>query len=409
MGPTDRFFADLPSFEGFADAVDPARYTDAPLDWCVAITDVRGSTDAIEAGRYKDVNALGASSIVAVLNSARGLDLPYVFGGDGATLLFPQSQREPIESALRGMRDLGRERFDMELRVGVVPVAELVADGFPVRVARYRPSPHIYLAMLSGAGLPEAERRIKHPQEGGRYALPVAPGQADLAGFECRWEPLRSRNGRVLSVLVQALAPTLDARTATYQGVLAELDRVLGDLALANPAHPVTLHIASDPSAFEQEARLRGGRAGVPYLLHKLQARTLAGVGRFLLSTGWRLPGFDGSRYREEVVVNTDFRKFDDTLRLVVDVTDEQAAALQASLQAAQDRGELAFGVHSSEAALMTCLIFNHEGNHVHFVDGADGGYAMAARPLKATLKARTAGGALLSGGGPIKGNGNGV
>jgi len=37
----------------------------------------------------------------------------------------------------------------------------------------------------------------------------------------------------------------------------------------------------------------------------------------------------------------------------------------------------------------MTCLIFNHEGNHVHFVDGADGGYAMAARPLKAALKGR--------------------
>lgn len=76
MGPTDRFYADLPSFEGFADAVDPARYTDAPTDWFVAITDVRGSTDAIEAGRYKDVNALGAASIVAVLNAAPGLDLP---------------------------------------------------------------------------------------------------------------------------------------------------------------------------------------------------------------------------------------------------------------------------------------------------------------------------------------------
>ncbi len=389
MGPTDRFYADLPSFEGFADAVDPARYTDAPTDWFVAITDVRGSTDAIEAGRYKDVNALGAASIVAVLNAAPGLDLPYVFGGDGATLLFPSSHREAIEGALRGMRDLARERFEMELRVGVVSIAELVQAGFPVRVARYRPSPHVCLAMLSGAGLPEAERRIKHPEEGLRYALAEQPGTADLGGFECRWEPLRSRNGLVLSVLVQALAPTPEGRAEVYRGVLAELDRVLGDLAHANPAHPFTLHISSDPTAFEQEARLRGGRAGVPYMLHKLQARTLAGVGRLLLATGWRLPGFDGARYRDEVVVNTDFRKFDDTLRMVVDVSEEQHQALRLTLQAAQDRGELAFGLHSSQSALMTCLIFNHEGNHVHFVDGADGGYAMAARPLKAALKGR--------------------
>lgn len=394
MGPSDSFYADLPSFEGFAQAVDPERYADAPLDWLVAITDVRGSTDAIEAGRYKDVNALGASSIVAVLNAAAGIDLPYVFGGDGATLLFPESRRTAIEVALRGMRDLARERFQMELRVGVVSVAELVAAGHPVRVARYRPSPHVCLAMLSGAGLPEAERLIKHPEEGVRYALPDTPGRADLQGFECRWEPLRSRNGLVLSMLVQALAPTAEQRATIYRQVLAEIDRVLGDLSHANPAHPVSLNIASDPAAFEQEARLRGGRSGVPYMLHKLHARTLAGVGRFLLATGWRLPGFDGSKYRGEVVLNTDFRKFDDTLRMVVDVSEEQHQALRATLQAAQDRGELAYGLHGSQAALMTCLIFNHEGNHVHFVDGDDGGYAMAARPLKATLKARALPGA---------------
>ncbi|MCK6505948.1 DUF3095 domain-containing protein [Myxococcota bacterium] len=387
MASSARFYADLPAIEAFAEVVDPARHAPVPPDWCIALTDVRGSTAAIEAGRYKDVNALGAASIVAVRNAAPELDLPFVFGGDGATLLFPQAVRPAVEGALRGVRALARERFDLELRVGVVPVDQLLDQGHPVRVARYRPSPHVCLAMLSGAGVPEAERRIKDPEQGPALCLD-GPGKADLAGFECRWEPLSSRNGVVLSLLVQAVAPTAEERSATYRAVLADLDALLGDVAHANPAHPVTLHIASAPAAFEQEARLRGGRSGVPYLWHRLQARSLAQVGRLLLATGWRIPGFDGARYRDEVVQNTDFRKFDDTLRMVVDVSEAQHQAIRSALEAAQARGELAFGIHVSSAALMTCLISSHEGDHVHFVDGADGGYAMAARPLKARLKA---------------------
>jgi Protein of unknown function (DUF3095) len=37
----------------------------------------------------------------------------------------------------------------------------------------------------------------------------------------------------------------------------------------------------------------------------------------------------------------------------------------------------------------MTCLVFSLEqSRHVHFIDGADGGYALAALQLKAQLQA---------------------
>jgi hypothetical protein len=31
----------------------------------------------------------------------------------------------------------------------------------------------------------------------------------------------------------------------------------------------------------------------------------------------------------------------------------------------------------------MTCLVFSLAGDHVHFIDGADGGYALAAKQMK--------------------------
>jgi hypothetical protein len=55
-------------------------------------------------------------------------------------------------------------------------------------------------------------------------------------------------------------------------------------------------------------------------------------------------------------------------------------------LQSAADKNELAYGIHRSSSALATCMVKAYEGDHVHFVDGADGGYALAARQLKAQL-----------------------
>jgi len=51
----------------------------------------------------------------------------------------------------------------------------------------------------------------------------------------------------------------------------------------------------------------------------------------------------------------------------------------------------VAYGTHQASAALMTCLVRSYDGDHLHFVDGADGGYALAAKQMKAQLQAREA------------------
>jgi hypothetical protein len=113
-----------------------------------------------------------------------------------------------------------------------------------------------------------------------------------------------------------------------------------------------------------------------------LGLRTLAAHAIF--QTGVRVGGFDPARYRRQLVENTDFRKFDDGLRMTLDCTATLAERIEALLAGAQGSGVARCGVHRQSAALMTCFVPSPtRSDHVHFVDGAMGGYAAAARALK--------------------------
>ncbi len=93
--------------------------------------------------------------------------------------------------------------------------------------------------------------------------------------------------------------------------------------------------------------------------------------------------------YRDELRSNTDFCKYDGILCMVLDVSEDQAALIEAYLEDEQNARRLVHGVHVTDTALMTCLIFSLEqSKHVHFIDGSDGGFAMAAKAFKSRLTA---------------------
>lgn len=73
-------------------------------------------------------------------------------------------------------------------------------------------------------------------------------------------------------------------------------------------------------------------------------------------------------------------------IRMVIDVTPEMHQRVESLLEDYHRRGRLAYGLHVSETALMTCLVKHHKERPVHFIDGGDGGYALAAKGLKARL-----------------------
>ena len=53
-----------------------------------------------------------------------------------------------------------------------------------------------------------------------------------------------------------------------------------------------------------------------------------------------------------------------------------------------QQRGDILYGWHDSDRALMTCFVRSLT-QHAHFIDAGDGGYAKAAAQLKAKWVSR--------------------
>jgi len=72
---------------------------------------------------------------------------------------------------------------------------------------------------------------------------------------------------------------------------------------------------------------------------------------------------------------------------MIVAGTTQNRHQLISWLEAQQDAGHLRFGHHVASHALITCVVFERMGHQIHFVDGARGGYALAARAMKRQAK----------------------
>lgn len=102
----------------------------------------------------------------------------------------------------------------------------------------------------------------------------------------------------------------------------------------------------------------------------------------------WNAGRFNTNRYRQEIVQNAvNFARSGENLCLVFDCPEDRIEALRAYLDQRADKGDLTYGLHISDHAVMTCLVASADDNqHVHFIDGGDGGYTRAATQLKARV-----------------------
>tara|TARA_R110002073_G_scaffold268925_4_gene432097 strand:+ start:1837 stop:3024 length:1188 start_codon:yes stop_codon:yes gene_type:complete len=385
---TERFYAELPSTSDFAAVAELEAYVPVPDDWSVLHSDVVDSTGAIASGRYKDVNLVGAAGITAVLNAAPGLAIPYVFGGDGASLLVPPTAVNAGRDALLALAGLAKTRFGLELRVAALALSEIRSRGSDIAVRKLELSPGNNLALFSGGGLELVDRLVKAPGADNPFRLDAANAEADpdLNGLSCRWEPLRASNGVSLVLMLRASSPEPSAQANVLRQSLATIQGILqADAQSAAPVRPETIRFRWPPRTLWAEAKATAGsRSPWRQYLSLLLETMFQGIAEVFQR---KVGPYDPPAYANELRANTDFRKYDGLLRLVLDVTPQQADAIEAYLASNYQAGTLVYGTHRADSALMTCLVFSLEaGQHVHFIDGADGGFALAAQAFKARL-----------------------
>jgi len=346
-----------------------------PGNWHVLITDVKKSTGAVESGLHETVNLVATGSIVAVLNLAfkANITIPYFFGGDGATFIVPGSILENVLKALLVHQQNTRRNFNIELRVGHVPVTDIYDKGYSLNVSKLRASGLFSIPIVLGDGLAYAEKVIK----GESYSLsPLAlvEEDLDLSGMQCRWDKIKPPDNydEVVSLLV--VARDGKKQNMVFKKVIDRLDSIYGILEKRTPItiSKLKLKATLGKIALEMKTRLGGYR---PVYLFRTWFTTLLGTLYFRTKTG--------RTYLTKLVDMSDTLVIDGKINTVISGTTRQRELLQQALDELETAGEIRYGLFVSKESVMSCYVRNLNEDHVHFVDGSEGGYTRAAGMLK--------------------------
>jgi hypothetical protein len=373
---TENFYQSMAPLRSLQDVMDESLYRPVPDDWLLAVGDIQNSTKAVASGRYADVNFV-ASAMIAALTNLCGT-IPFQFGGDGASALIPPEYAAAARRELARVRGFAALEFKLGLRVGLVGVAEITKRGGRILVGRYEPSPDNSYAQFLGNGVDLAESALK-----GRGDLTdlvtIAAAEDDgtppnLSGLSCRWNPIKPIRGRIVALVTKG---------ADSKALHAALLSITGTDSL-DLGSPENFDSRWPPKHMMLEVRARRGKRSIAWvfvavLLETLLAYVVIGLNR-------RIGKFDPTQYRQEVFSNLIFfSRTGDSFCVVFDCAAGRVSEIRRYLEDCAGRGQLKFGMHEADSALMTCLVGSAvDGQHIHFADGGDGGYTSASIELKA-------------------------
>jgi hypothetical protein len=147
-----------------------------------------------------------------------------------------------------------------------------------------------------------------------------------------------------------------------------------------NPLSLQRLKLLVSTQKMRSEMMARFGRWKWRYFVGEMLKTATA---RVLLRRRARLADFDGAAYLEEVVANADTLTLDGRINTIISGTMAQRKRFISFLDGEEAAGRLLYGHHVASESVMTCYIQAREREHIHFVDGSDGGYTAAASQLK--------------------------
>jgi hypothetical protein len=373
---TDRFYRDLLPVDLAPAQVLAHRqhFHLLPSDWQVVVADIKNSTAAFRQGKYREINLLAASCVITALNLARAkdLDVPFIYGGDGATLAVPPGLAPSIIQNLAALSRLAQKYFKLELRVGSLTVSELETTGHLVKVAKVYIAPGYNQALFLDNGLAYAEALIK---DNPAYQAAPAGGEVhpDLAGLQCRWSAIKGphRGPEIMCLIVYTAEAA--QHDQIYQSVLSEIEKIYGNFAARHPLRGRRLGYHFNWSQFAWESYALFGRFRLGYVL------------KLIAATTWH-KFFPAPNEQHRLLAASDVIKTDGSLKTVIAGPAEHHQALLQYLEAREAAGELKFGHAIVNQSFVTCYVPQAD-KQINFLDGQGGGYIQAATELKLKLK----------------------
>lgn len=376
---TNNFYSDLQVFDdGLINHFSTnERFVSVPKDWHVIITDVKGSTQAIQRGLHQQVNLVATASIISALNIAKqkNIKFPFFFGGDGATLLVPGLIREEVIKALTVYQGNVRQTFELDLRVDEVPVSLLYDKGQTLTISKIKLSSKYMIPVILGEGLLYAdevikERRLEFKEETDKDLL-------NLEGMECRWDAVKppEKTKQVVCLLVKIQSK--GNHGAVYSKLLRAINDVYGSYEERRPISVKGLKLTASLNRFRAENELKFGDSSA-----KRIAKSVLGyaAGKVFLKRK------SGKGYLKSLVELSDTLVFNGMMNTVISGTKQQNRELELKLSELEEAGEIVFGTNTCSESIMSCYVQDRIDNHVHFIDGSEGGYTAAATVLKSKL-----------------------
>lgn len=385
---TNNFYKDLPTIkEDLEDAlVNESFFKSMPNDWHIIVTDIEHSTEEFHKGKYQEMNIISASSVILALNIADkyGIDIPFIYGGDGASIVVPKKILGEVLESLATLRNNAKYNFGLSLRVGSISIENLKVHGYRLKIAKIKVVENYTQSIFLGIGLAEAEKMIKKDKrlqtkkEGENKKL-------NLSGLQCRWNEIQPPYHKK-EILVLIVAPIKRKnQTLTYRKILADIESVYGSFKKRHPISSKEVTHSSDFKTLSKASKVKFGRLNIFYTFYQMAKSFLS---KLYIKSNIKLPIQIHEDYIPgDIATATDTLKIDGTLKTIVAGNKTQKEELLKKLEKREKRGEIVFGHFGTDSTTITCYVHKREKEYINFIDGTGGGYVRAAEELKNKIK----------------------
>ena len=196
----------------------------------------------------------------------------------------------------------------------------------------------------------------------------------DLSGMQCRWDKIKPPKNiyEVVSLLV--IARDASKQPLAFKKVMDSIDAIYGAAQSRTPITVEKLRLKSTLAKIGLEVRTRMGGFNIFNLLNTWVRTNL---GYFYFKTK------KGKVYLRNLVSMSDTLVIDGRINTVISGTAEQREMLVNELNKLEAEGEIFYGLYVSKESVMSCYVRNLNDRHIHFIDGAEGGYTKAAGMIK--------------------------